>query len=125
MKNSKSDYQPKENIIQDKSLDFAISLIHLYKDLLEEKEFVLSRQLLRSGTSIGANIEEAIAAESGKDFLHKISISLKEARETQYWLKLIKEGAFVRKDLTSYQHDVNEIIKILSSIVLTTKRKLS
>ena len=79
----------KENIIQQKSYLFAIKIIELYKHLIgTKKEFVLSRQLLRSGTSIGANIEEALGGQSKKDFISKISIAYKEARETKYWLSL-------------------------------------
>ncbi len=82
----------KENLIQDKSFDFALLIIELYKVLTERKEYILSKQLLRSGTSIGANIEEAIAGQSQKDFLSKINISLKEARETRYWLRLLERS---------------------------------
>ena len=81
----------KENIIQQKSFQFAVRIINLYKYLTnDKKEFVLSKQILRSGTSIGANINEALAAESKKDFVHKLSIAVKEARETYYWLNLLK-----------------------------------
>ena len=80
----------KENIVQQKSFAFAIRIVELYKYLQsEKKEFVLSKQVLRSGTSIGANIEESIGGASEKDFLHKLTISYKEARETIYWLKLL------------------------------------
>ena len=78
----------KENIIQTKSFDFALEIIQFYKHCLDHNEYVLSKQLVRSGTSIGANIEEATAAQSKKDFIAKMSISSKEARETRYWLKL-------------------------------------
>ncbi len=79
----------KENIILERSFDFALLIIELYKQLIAEKEFVLSKQLLRSGTSIGANVEEATAAISKRDFAYKMSISSKEARETRYWLRLL------------------------------------
>lgn len=82
----------KENIIQDRSFAFALGVISLYKMLQNEGEYIISKQVLRSGTSIGANIEEAIAGQSKKDFLSKVSISLKEARETRYWLRLLKES---------------------------------
>ncbi|MBI4972631.1 MAG: four helix bundle protein, partial [Candidatus Omnitrophica bacterium] len=80
---------PKDNLIQQKSFDFALAIIDLYKKLTIAKEFVISKQLLRSATSIGANIEEAIAGQSKKDFLHKMAIASKEARETRYWLRLL------------------------------------
>ena len=79
----------KQNVIKDKSFDFALRIIALYKLLTEEKEFILSKQLLCCGTSIGANIEEAIAAQSKKDFISKLSIASKEARETKYRLRLL------------------------------------
>jgi four helix bundle protein len=80
----------KENIIRDKSFQFAIKSIDLYKELIENKEYVLSKQFFRSATSIGANIEEATAGVSKKDFVNKLAISSKEARETYYWLRLIE-----------------------------------
>ncbi len=82
----------KENVIQEKTYKFAIRAVKLYKYLVDEKrEFVLSKQLLRSGTSIGANVEEAIGGQSKKDFIAKISIAYKEARETHYWLRILKD----------------------------------
>ena len=121
MKNeSKSD-----SIIAKKAYSFALEIIRLYKKLVaDKKEFVLSKQILRSGTSIGANINEALAAQSKRDFVHKLSISLKEARETSYWLNLLKDSDFI----TSHEFDklntaCNEIIKILNSIIITTKEK--
>ncbi|MCO5250010.1 MAG: four helix bundle protein [Candidatus Kapabacteria bacterium] len=111
------------NIIQDKSFAFAIRIVNLYKYLLaEKKEFVLSKQLLRSGTSIGANVEEAIGGQSKKDFIAKISIAYKEARETMYWLKLLKATQYLEeKEADSILHDVEELCKILSSILLSSK----
>jgi four helix bundle protein len=79
----------KENIIAVKTFDFSLSIISLYINLKKENEFIISKQLLRSGTSIGANVEEAIAAQSKKDFIHKMAIASKEARETKYWLRLL------------------------------------
>ena len=79
----------KENLIETKSFEFSLNIIALYKKLVEENEYVISKQILRSGTSIGANIQEASAAFSKKDFLYKMSISSKEARETKYWLQLL------------------------------------
>lgn len=93
--------------------------------LIEQKEYVLSKQLLKSGTSVGANIEEALAGFSKKDFLYKMSISSKEARETRYWLKLLKFSKIADLELDSYLHDVEQIINILTSIVKTTKENNS
>ena len=90
----------------------------------EKKEYVLSKQLLRSGTSIGANINEALSAQSKRDFVHKLSISLKEARETSYWLNLLKDSEYIKQEsFTNLSNKCNEILKILSSIILTTKQK--
>lgn len=111
----------KENVIQDKSFKFALNIIHLFQSLQNEREYILSKQLLRSGTSIGANVEEAIAAQSRKDFLHKISISLKEARETRYWLRLLEESELSGIDVQVHLRDSLELINILSAIVKTTK----
>lgn len=105
----------KNNIIQDKSYQFAIRIIRLYSHLCEQKkEFVLSKQLLRSGTSIGANIEESIGGSSKKDFYAKLSISYKEARETSYWLRLLKDTSFLtEQEFESIHQDCEELIKIL------------
>lgn len=115
----------KDNVIQSKSFDFALDIIKLYKNLIEKKEFVISKQLLRSGTSIGANIEEALGGFSKKDFLYKMSISSKEARETRYWLRLLKHSDLTNIDLNSYLHDIDQIINILTSIVKTTQERNS
>ena len=116
----------KENIIQKKSFLFAIRIINLYKFLVnEKKEFVLSKQILRCGTSIGANIEESIGGQSERDFLSKISISYKEARETIYWLKLLKETEYIKEDqFESLFYDAEEICKIIGSIQIAVKKKL-
>ncbi|HPH22549.1 MAG TPA: four helix bundle protein [Chitinophagaceae bacterium] len=97
----------------------------MYKFLIQErKEFVLSKQLLRSGTSIGANVNEAVCAQSKRDFVHKLSISLKEARETLYWSKLLYDSEYIDEVLfISLKEKCIEINKILSSIILTTKQK--
>lgn len=79
----------KDNIIEKKSFEFALRIIEIYKQMKGQREYVLSKQLLRSGTSIGANVREATSAESKKDFIHKMSIASKEAKETEYWLLLI------------------------------------
>ena len=106
----------KENIIQQKSFRFAVRIINLYKFLTnEKKEFVLSKQIVRSGTSIGANIEESIGGQSEKDFLSKLSIAYKEARETIYWLKLLKETDYISKnEFESLFNEADEICKILA-----------
>ena len=91
--------ESKDNIIVKKSYSFALEIITIYKYLVsEKKEFVLSKQLLRSGTSVGANIHEAIASESKKDFIHKLGISVKEARETSYWLNLLKDSNYISEE---------------------------
>ena len=114
----------KDNIIQNKSFDFALEIISLYKELIKQKEFILSKQLLRSGTSIGANIEEAIAGQSKKDFVHKMTISLKESRETRYWLKLLKESNLINFSFDEYLVKIDEIIRILTKIIKTTNQNL-
>ncbi|HPJ91324.1 MAG: four helix bundle protein [Bacteroidales bacterium] len=116
-----------DNIIQQKSFAFAIKIVDLYKYLInEKKEFVLSKQLLRSGTSIGANIEESIGGQSDKDFLHKISISYKEARESIYWLKLLRETNYLNVEKAeSLIADAEEICKILGKIQITLKNRIA
>ena len=116
----------KANIVQQKSFSFAIRIVNLYKYLVsEKKEFVLSKQLLKSGTSIGANVEESIGGQSEKDFLSKLSISYKEARETIYWLKLLKETEYISKnEFESMYNEAEEICKILAKIIITLKSKI-
>lgn len=116
----------KENksIIADKAYVFALLIISIYKELKAENEFTLSKQILRSGTSIGANVNEAISAISKKDFVFKLGISLKEARETKYWLNLLKDSDFIGQEIFNKSNkDCDELIKILSSIILTTKQR--
>ena len=117
----------KENVVQQKSFAFAIRVVNAYKYLTEQKkEFVLSKQLLRWGTSIGANVEEATGGQSKKDFIAKISISYKEARDTKYWLNLLTATDYLDEKLSkSLLDDVEELCKILSSILLTTKQNNS
>lgn len=114
------------NPIVDKSKKFALRIIHLYKELTDEqKEFVLSKQILRSGTSIGANVRESQRGESKADFIHKLSISLKEADETQYLLELLEEGEFITKEkFNSFNEDVSEIIRLLTAIIKSSKTAL-
>jgi four helix bundle protein len=114
----------KTHIIKTKAFSFALDSIHLYRILLEKREFVISRQLLRSATSIGANVEEATAAQSRKDFISKMAIASSEARETRYWLKLLDESHFVDIELNQMIDKVEEIIKILTSIVKSSQENL-
>jgi TIGR02436 family protein len=116
--------EERENIIVQKSYAFALEIIQVYKTLIEKKEFVLSKQILRSGTSIGANIHEAIASESKKDFIHKLAIAAKEARETSYWLALLKDSSYITTEqFASLSSSCSEITRILNSIILTTKER--
>ena len=112
------------NIIQEKSYLFALKIIKVFKNLkYSEKEHILSSQLLRSGTSIGANVEEAIGGQSKRDFLSKISISYKEAREVKYWLRLLKDSSYLNKRTANQLiDDCDELLKLLSSIIKSTKR---
>ena len=105
------------NIVEDKSYKFSIQIISLVKILRAHKEFVFADQLLKSATSIGANISEAGAGQSKKDFISKMAIASKEARETRYWLRLIDESNLIEHDLTSYLNEIEELIKILTKIV--------
>ena len=113
-----------QSIISSKSFAFAVRIVNLYKFLSgEKKEFVLSKQILRSGTSIGANVRESVNAESSADFIHKFAISLKECGETIYWLELLKETFYITEsEFSSLNADANELQKILRSIILTTKQ---
>ena len=114
----------KQNPIKDKSFDFALRIIKLYQFLTkEQKEFVMSKQLLRSGTSIGANVREGEHAESKADFIHKMAISLKEANETEYWLLLLYKSNYLsEKAFQSIDKDLKEVLKILIAIVKTSKQ---
>ena len=114
----------KNNPIKERSFIFALSIIKLHKKLQGNNEFVISKQLLRSGTSIGANIEEATAAQSKKDFLHKMSIASKEARETSYWLRLLKESNLINISVDKHLDEIDQIIKIITKIVKTTSENL-
>ncbi|HOO21715.1 MAG TPA: four helix bundle protein [Kiritimatiellia bacterium] len=112
------------NPVQEKSYAFAIRMVKLYRHLsVHQKEFVLSRQLLRSGTSIGANIEEAIGGQSRADFASKMSIAYKESRETRYWLRLLKDTAYLTpKEYDSIAAEADELCRMLSSILITTRQ---
>ena len=109
-----------ENKIVEMSFDFALQIIELYKQLIEKKEFIISKQLLRSSTSLGANIEEAIAGQSRKDFISKMSIASKEARETKYWLRLLDRSKLVNLDFSAYINSIEHLVNILTKIVKTT-----
>ena len=116
-----------DSVIENKSFQFAIRIVNLYKHLTtEKKEYVLSKQLLRCGTSIGANVSEAEHGQSRADFYSKLSISLKEAHETYYWLRLLYETNFLsEKEFVSLETDIKEIIIILTSICKTTQNNNS
>ena len=109
----------KDNVVKDKSLEFAVRIVNLYKFLVnEQKEFVMSKQILRSGTSIGANIREAEQAQSRADFINKLNIALKEANETEYWLELLIRTEYItREQYESINNDSTEINKLLISII--------
>lgn len=116
----------KDNIIRNRSYAFAVRIVNLYKYLAESKrEFVLSKQVLRSGTSIGAMVKESEHAESKADFIHELSIALKEANETEYWLMLLKDTNYL--NLLEYEgikNDISELIKLLASIIKISKSKV-
>jgi len=107
--------------VREKSFAFALDIIRLYTRLRDSHEYVICRQLLRSGTSIGANIEEATAAQSRKDFASKMCIASKEAHETKYWLRLLDESDLTRIDVTAELRGVEELIRMLTAIVKTTR----
>ncbi len=109
-----------ENVVADKSFAFALKIVNVYKHLsVNKKEFVLSKQLLRSGTSIGANVREAIFAQSKKDFISKMNIALKEASETEYWLELLCQSDYIEG--SDIRQDCMELKKLLCSIVKSSK----
>ena len=116
----------KNNLIREKTFKFSLQIIVLYKQLKDQNEYVLSKQILRSGTSIGANVEEATAAQSRKDFISKMSIASKEARETNYWLRLLRDSKLCKDiDYDHYIGKCEELIKILTSIVKTSQKTLN
>ncbi len=116
----------KESILKEKSYQFALRTIKLYKYIIaEKKEYVLSKQILRSGTSIGANIEEANQAQSKADFVHKLSISQKEAFETDYWLRLLRDSEYLTEaQANSLLNDCRELQKLLTTSIKTAKENL-
>ena len=115
-----------DNIVKSKSFQFAVKAVHLFKLLsTDRKEFILSKQLLRSSTSVGANVREALNAQSPADFIHKLSISQKECDETLHWLELLKETDFINEtEFTSMHNEAKELLKIIRSIIITTKQKI-
>ena len=117
----------KGNVIRDKSYAFAIRIVNAYKFLTEtKKEFVLSKQLLRSGTAVGALVAEAIHAQSGPDFLNKMNVALKEANETKYWLALLKDTDYMEEiQYESISNDCKELVALLVSIVKSMKDNLN
>ena len=113
------------NVLKDKSYKFALRIVRLSQYLRSGNEFDLSRQVVRSGTSIGALVREAEFAQSKADFIHKLSIALKEANETEYWLDLLKDGEYITAHMYNSIHpDIEELIKLLVSIVKTSKVQL-
>ena len=120
------DESARRNVVLEKSFVFAVGIVKTGRCLqLDRREWVLSKQLIRSGTSIGANIEEAIAAQSKKDFLSKMSIALKEARETHYWLRVIRDSGLSNgAEAEEHIPPCQELIRLLSSITLTTRENL-
>ena len=118
-----SKFEEKDNIIRSKSFDFSVRIVNLYKVLYYERnEKKLSKQLLRSGTSIGANIEEGIAAFSKKEFIYKLQISYKEANESFYWIKLLHRTDYIKDvEFESLKLNIEEIIRLLTSIIKSSK----
>jgi four helix bundle protein len=114
----------KENKIQELTFDFSLQIIDLYKTLIKHNEYILSKQLLRSATSIGANVEEASAAQTKKDFIMKMAIASKESRETRYWLRLLERSKLVDLNYSTYLTSIEHIINILTKIVKTSQENL-
>ena len=117
----------KRNIVHEKSFAFAVRVVRVYQHLMsKKKEFVLSKQLLRSGTSIGANVEEGVGGQSEADFISKLNIAYKEARETAYWIRLLEATDYLTASQSqSLLTDADELCKILGQILITTKRNLN
>lgn len=114
------------NILLEKSFSFALKSVELYKILVEKKEFVLSKQLLRSGTSVGANVSESEHAQTKRDFIHKLSIAQKECGESIYWLKLLQASGYM--SMSSYRElndEATQILKILKRSIITAKQSLA
>ena len=115
-----------KNVVKDKSFLFAIDIVNLCKELNDQKEYIISKQILRSRTAIGALVREAEQAESLKDFIHKFSIALKEAHETDYWLELLYKTKYITKEkFDEYYKKLDELIRLITSIIKTSKTKLN
>lgn len=116
----------KDNIILKKSFDYALKVIKLSRELNQKKEFILSKQLLRSGTSVGANAREANNAPTKKDFIYKLTISQKECDESLYWLELLHQSNYIEEDrFNELRNLAEEQLKILKSIIITSRNNLS
>ena len=111
------------NIILDKTFEFSLAIIKLYIRLKQENEFIISKQILRSATSIGANVEESIAAQSKRDFISKMAIASKETRETKYWLRLLSQSELTQIDVSDYLNEIDHIINIITKIVKTSQEQ--
>lgn len=115
----------KDSILNKKSEDFAVEIINFYQELINRKQFDIARQILRSGTSIGANVAEGRYAQSSLDFINKLSIALKEANETQYWLKILRKSDIINgEQFRLYDDKVQELIAMLISSIKTVKNKI-
>ena len=114
-----------DNKILSLTFDFSLEIINLYKLLIQHNEYVLSKQLLRSATSIGANVEEANAAQTKKEFIQRMSIASKEARETKYWLRLLDKSQIIKYDYTEHLKKIGHIINIVTKIVKTSQESLA
>ena len=116
----------KTGVLQKKSYGFSLRIINAYKYLVDHQEYVISKQILRSGTSIGANCRESINAQSTLDFVNKLNIALKEADETAYWLELLHDGKYISEEsFSSIYADCIELVKLLTKIIKTTKEKIA
>jgi four helix bundle protein len=116
----------KSNPLREKSYKFALNIVDIHEILISKKEYVLGKQLLKSGTSIGANVEEALQGQSTKDFIAKLSISLKEAHETFYWLRILRDKQKIDSEIASRLMDESEeLIKLLTSIIKTSKKSIT
>jgi four helix bundle protein len=115
----------KDNILKSKSYQFALETIKVCRKLQNEKEYVLSKQLLRSASSVGANVREANNAQSKADFIHKLSISIKECDESKFWLELLKDSFYIKEmDFNSLHAEATKINRLITRIILTTKKNL-
>jgi four helix bundle protein len=123
----KGEFMKRKSILEEKSYKFALRMVKLYKYLIENKrDYILSKQLLRCGTSIGANVKEALQAESKPDFIHKLCIALKETSETEYWINLLYDSDLIdKRSYDSINNDCTEILRLLTSIIKTSRSNLS